>query len=118
MAIAKTEDLHTGTSLGEVELPPIKFPTPMVGLAVAPKTRGDETKLSGALHKITEEDRTVRLDHDQETKEMVLTGMSELHLQLLRERLKRRDKVEVETHEPKIPYRETIQDERRGQLSA
>ena len=109
VAIAKTEDLHTGTSLGEVELPPIKFPTPMVGLAVAPKTRGDETKLSGALHKITEEDRTVRLEHDQETKEMVLTGMSELHLQLLRERLKRRDKVEVETHEPKIPYRETIQ---------
>jgi elongation factor G len=114
VAIAKTEDFHTGTSLGEVELPPIKFPTPMVGLAVAPKTRGDETKLSGALHKITEEDRTVRLDHDQETKEMVLTGMSELHLQLLRERLKRRDKVEVETHEPKIPYRETIQTNAEG----
>jgi len=109
VAIAKTEDLHTGTSLGDVELPSIKFPTPMVGLAVAPKTRGDETKLSGALHKITEEDNTVHLEHDQETKEMVLTGMSELHLQLLRERLKRRDKVEVETHEPKIPYRETIQ---------
>jgi elongation factor G len=109
VAVAKTEDLHTGTTLGEVELPAIKFPRPMVGLAVAPKTRGDETKLSGALHKLTEEDRTLHLEHDQETKEMVLTGMSELHLQLLRERLKRRDKVEVETHEPKIPYRETIQ---------
>jgi elongation factor G len=108
-AIAKTEDLHTSTSLGDVQLQPIKFPTPMVGLAISPKTRGDETKLSGALHKITEEDRTVHLQHDTETKEMVLTGMSELHLQLLRERLKRRDKVEVETHEPKIPYRETIQ---------
>src|SRR6185369_1652909 len=114
VAVAKTEDFHTGTSLGEVELPPIKFPTPMVGLAVAPKTRCDETKLSCALHKITEEDRTVRLDHDPETKEMVLTGMSELHLQLLRERLKRRDKVEVETHEPKIPYRETIQHDSEG----
>jgi elongation factor G len=114
VAIAKTEDFHTGTSLGEVELPPIKFPMPMVGLAVAPKARGDETKLSGALHKLTEEDRTLRLDHDQETKEMVLTGMSELHLQLLRERLKRRDKVEVETHEPKIPYRETIQNKAEG----
>jgi elongation factor G len=101
--------LHTGTSLGELAFPPIKFPTPMVGLAVTPKARGDETKLSGALHKITEEDRTVHVDHDQETKEMVLTGMSELHLLLLRERLKRRDKVEVETREPKIPYRETIQ---------
>src|SRR6185503_7277636 len=108
VAVAKTEDFHTGTSLGEVELPAIKFPTPMVGLAVAPKTRGDETKLSGALHKITEEDRTVHLDHDVETKEMVLTGMSELHLLLIKERLKRRDHVEIETHEPKVPYRETI----------
>ncbi len=109
VAIAKTEDLHTGTSLGEVELPALHFPTPMVGLAVSPKTHGDETKLSTALHKVTEEDSTVHLQHDQETKEMVLTGISELHLQLLRERLKRRDKVEIETHEPKIPYRETIQ---------
>ena len=114
VAVAKTEDLHTGTSLGEIELPSIKFPTPMVGLAVAPKTRGDETKLSGALHKITEEDRTVHVQHDHETKEMVLTGMSELHLLLLRERLKRRDKVEVDTHEPKIPYRETIQTNAEG----
>jgi len=109
VAIAKNEELHIGTSLGEVELPPIKFPTPMVGLAVTPKARGDETKLSGSLHKITEEDPTVHLQHDQETKEMVLTGMSELHLALLRERLKRRDKVEVDVKEPKIPYRETIQ---------
>lgn len=109
VAVAKCEELHTGTSLGAVELPPIDFPTPMVGLAVAPKSRGDEAKLSGALHKITEEDATIHLDHDVETKEMVLTGMSELHLTLIQERLKRRDKVEVETKEPKIPYRETIQ---------
>jgi elongation factor G len=109
VAVAKCEDLHTGTSLGELELPPIAFPTPMVGLAVAPKSRGDETKLSGSLHKITEEDSTVHLQHDPDTKEMVLTGMSELHLMLIRERLKRRDKVEVDTKEPKIPYRETIQ---------
>jgi len=109
VAVAKCEDLHTGTSLGEVELPPISYPTPMVGLAIEPKSRGDEAKLSGALHKITEEDCTIHLDHDPETKEMVLTGMSELHLALMQERLKRRDHVEVETHEPKIPYRETIQ---------
>ncbi|MEX2093714.1 MAG: elongation factor G [Pirellulales bacterium] len=109
VAVAKNEELHTGMSLGELELPPLRFPRPMVGLAVTPKARGDETKLSGALHKITEEDSTVHLQHDAETKEMVLTGMSELHLMLLRERLKRRDKVEVEVREPKIPYRETIQ---------
>lgn len=109
VAIAKCEELHTGCSLGEINLPPIAFPKPMVGLAVAPKSRGDEAKLSGALHKATEEDSTVHLEHDQETKEMVLTGMSELHLSFIQERIKRRDHVEIETHEPKIPYRETIQ---------
>jgi elongation factor G len=109
VAVTKCEELHTGMSLGDAALPPILFPQPMVGLAVAPKNRGDEAKLSGALHKIAEEDSTVRIDHDPETKEMVLTGMSELHLKLLRERIKRRDHVEIETHEPKIPYRETIQ---------
>ena len=95
--------------LGELPLPPIPFPTPMVGLAVTPKSRGDEAKLSGALAKIAQEDWTFRRDLDAQTKEMVIYGMSELHLQILRERLKRRDKVEVETKEPKIPYRETIQ---------
>ena len=114
VAVAKMDDLHTGTCIGEVNLPSIRFPTPMVGLAVSPKSRGDETKLSGALHKIIEEDPTVHLDHDPETKEMVLTGMSELHLNLIQERLKRRDKVEVDTREPKIPYRETIQTNAEG----
>tara|TARA_Y100001978_G_scaffold202551_1_gene224084 strand:+ start:766 stop:2862 length:2097 start_codon:yes stop_codon:yes gene_type:complete len=114
VAIAKMEELHTGTTLGELAMPAIQFPTAMVGLAVTPKSRGDETKLSAALHKITEEDSTIRLDHDPETKELVLNGMSELHLTLIQERLKRRDKVEVDTKEPKIPYRETIQNNAEG----
>lgn len=114
VAVAKMEDLHTGTSVGEVEMPSIKFPTPMVGLAVSPKSRGDEGKLSSALHKITEEDPTIKLDRDAQTKELVIHGMSELHLMIVQERLKRRDKVEVETREPKIPYKETIQNEGEG----
>ncbi len=109
VAVTKVEELHTGSSLGEAALPPIPFPTPMVGLAAAPKSRGDETKLSGALGKLADEDRTFRRDLDAQTKEMVIYGMSELHLQILRERLKRRDKVEIDVKEPKIPYRETIQ---------
>ncbi len=109
VAVAKVDELHTGLSLGAIELPQIKFPTPMVGLAVTPKSRGDEGKLSGALQKITEEDSTVQLNRDAQTHELVINGMSELHLQMLQERLKRRDKVEVETKEPKIPYRETVQ---------
>ncbi len=109
VAIAKMEELQTGASLGDHRLAPIKFPTPMVGLAVLPKSRGDETKLSGALHKVVEEDPTFKLDRDGQTKELVMTGMSELHLTVIRERLLRRDKLEVETKEPKIPFRETIQ---------
>ncbi len=109
VAVAKMEELQTGATLGEFQLPPIQFPTPMVGLAVSPKSRGDETKLSGALHKVVEEDPTFRLDRDAQTKELVITGMSELHLLVIQERLARRDKLEVETKEPKIPFRETIQ---------
>jgi elongation factor G len=109
VAVAKMEDMHTGSVLGEVELPAIQFPTPMVSLALSPKTRGDETKLSGALHKIVEEDPTFHLDRDPQTKELVVTGMSELHLGIIQERLKRRDKLEVETREPRIAFRETIQ---------
>lgn len=114
VAVAKTDDLHTGSVIGDLTLDPIRFPTPMVGLAVTPKSRNDETKLSGALHKIAEEDPTLHIDHDLQTKELVIRGMSELHLQLVRERLKRREKVEVDTKDPKIPYRETILSQAEG----
>jgi elongation factor G len=109
VAVAKVEEMHTGTVLGDYALPPIKFPTPMVGLALSPKSRGDETKLSTSVAKVAEEDGTVHVDRDPQTKEMVMTGMSELHLLIIRERLLRRDKLEVETKPPKIPFRETIQ---------
>jgi elongation factor G len=108
IALAKMEDLHTGTILGNIELPSVKFPSPMVALAVAPKNRGDETKLSGSLHKVVEEDPTFHVDRDAQTKELIMHGMSELHLTVIRERLKRRDKIEIETKEPKVPLRETI----------
>jgi elongation factor G len=114
VAIAKMEDLHTGTMLGDYEMPEIDFPSPMVSLAVQPKTRGDETKLSGALHKVLEEDPTFKLDRDAQTHELVMTGMSDLHLTVIRERLGRRDKLEVETREPRIAFRETIQHKAEG----
>jgi len=114
VAVAKIDDLHTGSILGETDLAKIGFPTPMVSLAVSPKTRGDETKLSGALSKIVEEDPTFHLDRDSQTKELVMTGMSELHLNIIQERLIRRDKLEVETKEPRIAFRETIQVESEG----
>jgi elongation factor G len=108
VAIAKMEELHTGTTLGEYVMPKIQFPTPMVGQAVSPKSRNDEAKLSASLHKIVEEDSTFRLDRDAQTKELVTMGMSELHLAMIRERLHRRDKLDVDVKPPKIPFRETI----------
>jgi elongation factor G len=109
VAVTKLEDLETCTTLGDHTMDEFTFPTPMVGLAASPKSRGDEAKLSGALTKVTQEDPTFRVERNEQTKQLVITGMSELHLQIIQERLKRRDKVELDTHEPKIAYRETIQ---------
>ena len=109
VAVAKVEGFETSCCLGEMALPPILFPTPMVGLAVTPKSRSDQTKLSGSLTKICQEDATFHRELDPQTKETVVSGMSELHLQIIQERLKRREKVEINTRVPKIPYRETIQ---------
>jgi elongation factor G len=112
VAVAKVEDLHVGDTLGttndHIVLPPIPFPTPMFGLAVEPKNRGDEQKISGSLAKIADEDRTFHVHRDSQTKEMVISGMSQLHLDVIQARLKRRYELEVITHDPKIPYREAI----------
>jgi elongation factor G len=112
VAVAKIEDLHIGDSISTSpngpRLPPLTFPTPMFGLAVEPKSRGDEQKISGSLKKIADEDPTFHMHHDQQTKEMVISGMSQLHLDVVQSRLKRRFDLEVVTKEPKIPYRETI----------
>ncbi len=113
-AVAKAEDLKLGDTItadanGDgLSLPEIKFPHPVVGLAVEPKSQNDQQKISGALHKIEEEDQTFHVIHDEETHEMVMHGMSELHLKIVQERLLHRDKVAVVTHQPKVPYRETI----------
>jgi elongation factor G len=109
VAVAKMEDLHIGTTLGDTKLPELRFPTPMVGVAVTPKGHADENKLFSALHKLVEEDPTLRVQRDQQTSELVMTGMSELHLNLIQERLQHRDKLEIATSDPKIPLRETVQ---------
>jgi elongation factor G len=112
VAIAKVEGLEIGDTIAYTnhapKLPPPTFPTPMFGLAVEPKNRGDEQKISAGLHKIASEDPTVKVTHDQQTHELVISGVSQLHLDVIRDRLKARFGVEVNTKEPKIPYRETI----------
>ncbi len=111
LALVKLDELHVGNTLssdGSITMPPINFPTPMIGLAVEPKTQADQQKISGALQKIVEEDPTFKVTRDAQTKEMVVYGMSELHLKIVEERLGKRDKVQIDSHQPKIPYRETV----------
>jgi elongation factor G len=111
-AVTKVEDLHIGDTVsnhsGSPKLSVPTFPTPMFGLAVEPKARGDEQKISGSLQKIANEDPTFHVTRDSQTKELVINGTSQLHLDVLINRLKRRFDLEVVTKEPKIPYRETI----------
>lgn len=114
VAVAKMEDLHIGTTLGDLRLPDMHFPTPMVGMAVAPKGHADENKLFNALHKLVEEDPTLKVERDSQTAQLVMTGMSELHLNLIRERLQHRDKLEIEVSDPKVPMRETVQGHAEG----
>jgi elongation factor G len=110
--VVKVEDLSVGDTITKdahtFALPPLKFPTPMIGLAVEPKSRADQQKISGALQKIAEEDQTFVLSRETQTKELVVHGMSELHLHMMQERVHKRDKVEMISHAPKIPYRETV----------
>ena len=109
-AVVKMEDLHTNDTISDEEgwsIDAIPFPTPMIGLAVEPESRADQAKISGALGKISDEDATFNVYRDPQTKEMVMQGMSDLHLQLAIKTLEKRDKVKVVTKPPKIPYRET-----------
>lgn len=112
VSVAKIEDMRAGDTITDektnVTLPEVKFPTPMVSLAVRPKSRGDEQKIGSALKELEGDDRTFLVRNDPQTGDLVISGMSDLHLSMMLKRLKRRRKVEVETSPPRIPYKETI----------
>ena len=111
-AISKVESLVISDTLctekDAVVYPPIKYPRSLVSLAVEPKNRNDEGKISTALHKLSDEDPTFLSRRDPQTKELVISGNSSLHLTVVLSRLKRRFGVEVVTHPPRIPYMETL----------
>ncbi|HVQ28832.1 MAG TPA: elongation factor G, partial [Vicinamibacteria bacterium] len=111
-AVAKLKDTLTNDTLGDkaslVTFPAIVFPEPVLSYAIEPKTRGDEDKISTALHRLMEEDPVIRLAHDPQTHEILLSGVGQLHIEVIVGRLKKRYKVEVNLRKPKIPYRETI----------
>ncbi len=111
-AVVKLKDTNVGDTLCEEHHPlvleKVKFADPLISYAIAPKTKGDEEKVSTGLHRILEEDPTLHYSRDEESKEMILSGMGQVHLEIALERLKRKFGVEVVMKTPKIPYRETI----------
>ncbi len=110
--VAKLKETVTGDTLGDKDQPvfykKLSFPEPMITFAIEPKSRGDEDKISSALQRILEEDFTLKFGRDQQTNEMLLSGMGQLHIETIVARLKKRFGVDVNLKPPKVPYRETI----------
>ncbi|NNF17966.1 MAG: elongation factor G, partial [Gammaproteobacteria bacterium] len=119
-AVAKIDDieydsvLHDSHDEDQYHLKPAATPPPMYGLAIEPVRRGDEQKISEALHKLAAEDPTLKIEHIASANETVIRGMGELHLRIVLERMTERYNVEVETRPPSIPYRETIRAKSEG----
>lgn len=118
-AAAKLAHTHTGDTLGTKDvtptLSPVHFPAPLFTAAVAPKTRSDLDKLGTALARLTEEDPSLRVSRDPETADTLLGGMGESHIDIAIERMQRRFGVDVEKHDRRVPYRETIRKKARAE---
>lgn len=111
-AVAKLKETLTGDTLCSEANPIIleyaRFIDPVMSFAIEPKSRGDEEKVSTGVHKLIEEDPTLRFGYDEQTKEMILSGMGQVHLEVSLEKLKRKFGAEVTMKTPKVPYKETI----------
>jgi len=118
VAVAKFRDIATGDSLCDEKAPiqydgPVHF-TPNISFALEPKSKADEDKLPQGLHRMKEEDQTIDLHRDEETRDFILSGMGQQHIEIAVEKLKRKYGAEVVLKAPKVPYKETI----RGTASA
>ena len=112
ITLAKIEELkvgdliHDGKVSGKFIMPTV--PEPMYSLALEPASRGDEQKISSALDRLCEEDPCFKISRDMQTRELVASGLGDLHLRVVLEKMQNRFKLSINTKEPKIPYRETI----------
>ena len=106
------KDTTTGDTLcdpdNQIVLESMTFPEPVISVAIEPKTKSDQEKLGLAIQKLAEEDPTFRVEHDHETGQTVISGMGELHLDILVDRMRREFKVEANVGKPQVAYRETI----------
>jgi len=110
--VAKLKDTLTGDTLCDeaspIVLSGIAFPEPAISFAIQPKSRGDEDKISTALHRMAEEDPTLHHHFDPETKQLLVSGMGQMHVEMVVERMKRKYNVDVLVLPPRIPYKETV----------
>jgi elongation factor G len=111
-AVAKLKDTLTGDTLGEksapIQYPHVKLPEPAITFAIEPKSRADEDKLGPGIHKLMEEDAMLRFFRDAQTKEFLIAGTGQQHIEVVVAKLKKRYHTEVVLKAPKVPYRETI----------
>ncbi|MBE0429447.1 MAG: elongation factor G [Thermoleophilia bacterium] len=111
-AVAKLKATGTSDSLcgegGEIIFPPLKFPNPVMSFAVEPKSKGDEEKVGTALKRLQEEDPTLVVKRDEQTNELIVSGLSQVHVEVVVDRMKRRFGAEVNLKPPRVPYLETI----------
>lgn len=112
VALAKLKDTATGDTLADhalpVQFPAYEFPPAAISFAITAKAKGDEEKVSSALRRLSEEDPAMKLRLEAQTHEMIITGTSQMHVEVILDKMKRRFGVEVELHPPRVPYRETI----------
>src|SRR4029077_9586266 len=108
----KLKETHAGDWLASrdepIEMPRLKLPSPVMAFAVAPKSRGDEEKVLSSLRRLQEEDPTIDLHRDQQTSEQIVAGLSQVHVEVIVDRLRDRFGVEVSLKPPRVPYQETI----------
>ncbi len=112
IAVVKLKETQTGDTLCDknkrIVYPEVHYRTPAVNFAIEPKSRADEDKISGAIHKILEEDLSLKFQRDGQTKEFILSGSGQQHIETVVDKLRKRYNVEVALHPPKVPYKETI----------
>ncbi|MBN2332895.1 MAG: elongation factor G [Deltaproteobacteria bacterium] len=112
VAVAKLKETITWDTLCDekatIQYAGVEIPAPVISFSLQPKSKGDEEKLTTALHRLQDEDPTIQINRDAQTKELVISGMGQVHVEVTVAKLKRKFGVEVEMKEPKVPYKETI----------